>query len=90
MPQVNQLLSSSSPTVPSLPESPDRPGSTSPFAPSAADLPGMPEPALTSRVNETGEGWGPERGVGNGPWGRIFLRQSELPEEIGQVTPMDD
>lgn len=53
MPQVNQALPSSSPTVPSLPQSPDRPGSTSPFAPSAADLPGMPEPALTSRVNET-------------------------------------
>lgn len=53
MPQVNQVLPSSSPTVPSLPQSPDRPGSTSPFAPSVADLPSMPEPALTSRVNET-------------------------------------
>nr|XP_034362532.1 MHC class II transactivator isoform X4 [Arvicanthis niloticus] len=53
MPQVNQVLPSSSPTVPSLPESPDRPGSASPFAPSTADLPSMPEPALTCRVNET-------------------------------------
>ncbi|XP_051023363.1 MHC class II transactivator isoform X1 [Acomys russatus] len=53
MPQANQVLPSSSPTVPSLPKSPDRPGSTSPFAPSAADLPSMPEPALTSRINET-------------------------------------
>ncbi|XP_052053154.1 MHC class II transactivator isoform X3 [Apodemus sylvaticus] len=53
IPQVNQVLPSSSPTVPSLPQSPDRPGSTSPFAPSAADLPGMPEPALTAHVNET-------------------------------------
>ncbi|KAL6060189.1 hypothetical protein STEG23_004078, partial [Scotinomys teguina] len=52
MPQVNQVVSSGSPTVPSLPKSPDRLGSTSPFAPSAADLPGMPEPALTSRVQE--------------------------------------
>nr|BAT46621.1 class II transactivator [Tokudaia muenninki] len=53
IPEVNQVLPSSSPTVPSLPQSPDRPGSTSPFAPSAADLPSMPEPALTARVNET-------------------------------------
>ncbi|XP_054570217.1 MHC class II transactivator isoform X2 [Eptesicus fuscus] len=37
----------------SLPKSPDRPGSTSPFAPAAADLPNMPEPALTSRANVT-------------------------------------
>ncbi|CAO2641837.1 MHC class II transactivator, partial [Lemmus lemmus] len=53
MPQVRQAVPSSSSTVPSLPKSPGRPGSTSPFAPSAADLPSMPEPALTSRANET-------------------------------------
>ncbi|XP_037057548.1 MHC class II transactivator isoform X2 [Peromyscus leucopus] len=51
MPQVNQDASGS-PTVPSLPKSPDRLGSISPFAPSAADLPSMPEPALTSRAHE--------------------------------------
>uniref|UniRef100_A0A8D2CI06 MHC class II transactivator n=1 Tax=Sus scrofa TaxID=9823 RepID=A0A8D2CI06_PIG len=44
---------SQAPPVHSLPKSPDRPGSTSPFAPSAADLPSMPEPALTSRANMT-------------------------------------
>ncbi|XP_077930933.1 MHC class II transactivator isoform X2 [Halichoerus grypus] len=53
MPQASQVLPSSGPAVQSLPKSPDRPGSTSPFAPSAADLPGMPEPALTSRANMT-------------------------------------
>uniref|UniRef100_A0A8C6QRD4 MHC class II transactivator n=1 Tax=Nannospalax galili TaxID=1026970 RepID=A0A8C6QRD4_NANGA len=53
IPQANQVLPSSSPTVPSLPKSPDRPGSTSPFAPSATDLPSLPEPAMTSRVKET-------------------------------------
>ncbi|KAM9209195.1 MHC class II transactivator isoform 4-T4 [Dugong dugon] len=53
MPQASQVPPSSSPAVHSLPKSPDRPGSTSPFAPSAADLPGMPEPALTSRTNRT-------------------------------------
>uniref|UniRef100_A0A8C8TC05 MHC class II transactivator n=1 Tax=Peromyscus maniculatus bairdii TaxID=230844 RepID=A0A8C8TC05_PERMB len=52
MPQVNQVVPSGSPTVPSLPKSPDRLGSISPFAPSAADLPSMPEPALTSRAQE--------------------------------------
>ncbi|XP_036054263.1 MHC class II transactivator [Onychomys torridus] len=52
MPQVNQVVPLVSPTVPSLPKSPDRLGSISPFAPSAADLPSMPEPALTSRVHE--------------------------------------
>ncbi|XP_021091250.1 MHC class II transactivator isoform X2 [Mesocricetus auratus] len=52
MPQVNHVIPSGSPTVSSLPKSPDRPCSTSPFAPSVADLPSMPEPALTSRVNE--------------------------------------
>ncbi|XP_065747988.1 MHC class II transactivator [Phocoena phocoena] len=53
MPQAHQTPASSSTAVHSLPKSPDRPGSTSPFAPSAADLPSMPEPALTSRTNLT-------------------------------------
>ncbi|XP_024600364.1 MHC class II transactivator isoform X3 [Neophocaena asiaeorientalis asiaeorientalis] len=53
MPQARQTPASSSTAVHSLPKSPDRPGSTSPFAPSAADLPSMPEPALTSRTNLT-------------------------------------
>nr|XP_030739801.1 MHC class II transactivator isoform X3 [Globicephala melas] len=53
MPQASQTPASSSTAVHSLPKSPDRPGSTSPFAPSAADLPSMPEPALTSRTNLT-------------------------------------
>ncbi|XP_012587111.1 PREDICTED: MHC class II transactivator [Condylura cristata] len=53
MPQASQTPPSSSPAVHGLPKSPDRPGSTSPFAPSAADLPGMPEPALTSRADVT-------------------------------------
>ncbi|KAG8513453.1 MHC class II transactivator [Galemys pyrenaicus] len=53
MPWVSETPPSSSPAVHSLPKSPDRPGSTSPFAPSAADLPGMPEPALTSRATGT-------------------------------------
>ncbi|CAH6786793.1 Ciita [Phodopus roborovskii] len=52
MSQVNQAVPSGSPTVSSLPKCPDRPCSTSPFAPSEADLPSMPEPALTSRINE--------------------------------------
>ncbi|KAM5198865.1 MHC class II transactivator isoform 2-T4 [Hipposideros larvatus] len=51
MPQTSQAPPSSSPAVHSLPKSLERPGSTSPFAPSAADLPSMPEPALTSRAN---------------------------------------
>uniref|UniRef100_A0A8C5LK67 MHC class II transactivator n=1 Tax=Jaculus jaculus TaxID=51337 RepID=A0A8C5LK67_JACJA len=51
LPQAAPGLPLSGPAVHSLPKSPDRPGSTSPFAPSAADLPSMPEPALTSRVN---------------------------------------
>lgn len=55
MPQASQVLPSSGPAMQSLPKSPERPGSTSPFAPSAADLPGMPEPALTSRANMTGK-----------------------------------
>ncbi|XP_036680981.1 MHC class II transactivator-like [Balaenoptera musculus] len=53
VPQASQTPPSSNPAVHSLPKSPDRPGSTSPFAPSAADLPSMPEPALTSRANLT-------------------------------------
>uniref|UniRef100_A0A8D2HI31 MHC class II transactivator n=1 Tax=Urocitellus parryii TaxID=9999 RepID=A0A8D2HI31_UROPR len=44
---------STGPAVHSLPKSPARPGSTSPFAPSAADLPSMPEPALTARPDGT-------------------------------------
>ena len=54
MPPASQTPPSSDPAVQSLPKSPDRPGSASPFAPSAADLPSMPEPALTSRANLTG------------------------------------
>ncbi|KAM9056855.1 MHC class II transactivator isoform 1-T4 [Megaptera novaeangliae] len=53
VPQASQTPPCSNPAVHSLPKSPDRPGSTSPFAPSAADLPSMPEPALTSRANLT-------------------------------------
>ncbi|XP_012369434.2 MHC class II transactivator isoform X2 [Octodon degus] len=53
VPQASHTLSSSGPAVNSLPKSPARPGSTSPFAPSAADLPSMPEPALTSRTDVT-------------------------------------
>ncbi|XP_006867306.1 PREDICTED: MHC class II transactivator [Chrysochloris asiatica] len=49
--QASPVPPSSSVTVHSLPKSPERPGSTSPFAPSATDLPSMPEPALTSRTN---------------------------------------
>lgn len=67
MPQVNQVLPSSSPTVPSLPDSPDRPGSASPFAPSAADLPSMPEPALTCRGKETGEPGALKEALETGP-----------------------
>ncbi|XP_045398540.1 MHC class II transactivator-like isoform X1 [Lemur catta] len=53
MPQARQAPPSSGPAIHSLPKSPDRPGSTSPFAPSAADLPSMPEPALTSHADVT-------------------------------------
>uniref|UniRef100_H0UYR1 MHC class II transactivator n=1 Tax=Cavia porcellus TaxID=10141 RepID=H0UYR1_CAVPO len=53
MPQAKHTLPASGPAVHSLPKSPTRPGSTSPFAPSAADLPSMPEPALTSRTDAT-------------------------------------
>ncbi|NP_001302624.1 MHC class II transactivator [Sus scrofa] len=51
--QGEMTQASQAPPVHSLPKSPDRPGSTSPFAPSAVDLPSMPEPALTSRANMT-------------------------------------
>ncbi|XP_042777365.1 MHC class II transactivator isoform X2 [Panthera leo] len=61
VPQAGQELPSSSPAIHSLPKSPERPGSTSPFAPSAADLPGMPEPALTSRADVTEEQMSPTR-----------------------------
>ncbi|XP_058567667.1 MHC class II transactivator isoform X2 [Neofelis nebulosa] len=61
VPQASQALPSSSPAIHSLPKSPERPGSTSPFAPSAADLPGMPEPALTSRADVTEEQMSPTR-----------------------------
>uniref|UniRef100_A0A5F9C783 Class II major histocompatibility complex transactivator n=1 Tax=Oryctolagus cuniculus TaxID=9986 RepID=A0A5F9C783_RABIT len=53
LPPASQASPPRGPAVHSLPKSPDRPGSTSPFAPSAAELPSMPEPALTSRTNET-------------------------------------
>lgn len=79
MPQVNQVLPSSSPTVPSLPESPERPGSASPFAPSTADLPSMPEPALTCRVNETGEPGALKEALETGPGeGEVSVSQSCL------------
>ncbi|XP_076997924.1 MHC class II transactivator isoform X3 [Tamandua tetradactyla] len=51
VPPASQVPPSDGPAVHSLPRSPDRPGSTSPFAPSAADLPSMPEPTLTSHAN---------------------------------------
>ncbi|XP_013373338.1 PREDICTED: MHC class II transactivator isoform X4 [Chinchilla lanigera] len=53
VPQASHTVPSSGPAVNSLPKSPARPGSTSPFAPSAADSPSMPEPALTSRTDVT-------------------------------------
>ncbi|XP_076962069.1 MHC class II transactivator [Callospermophilus lateralis] len=52
-PLTSQAPPSTGPAVHSLPKSPDRPGSTSPFAPSAADLPSLPEPALTTRTDGT-------------------------------------
>ncbi|KAJ1067428.1 hypothetical protein K5549_010546 [Capra hircus] len=61
MPPASQTPPSSGPAVQSLPKSPDRPGSTSPFAPSAADLPSMPEPALTSRANLTEDEMSPTK-----------------------------
>uniref|UniRef100_G1Q076 MHC class II transactivator n=1 Tax=Myotis lucifugus TaxID=59463 RepID=G1Q076_MYOLU len=59
--EMPQAPPSSSPAIPSLPKSPDRPGSTSPFAPAAADLPSMPEPALTSRANITEDEMSPTK-----------------------------
>ncbi|XP_060028353.1 MHC class II transactivator isoform X4 [Erinaceus europaeus] len=53
-PQAGPMPPAGSPAVHGLltsPRSPDRQGSTSPFAPSAADLPALPEPALTSRAD---------------------------------------
>ncbi|KAM6155923.1 MHC class II transactivator [Rhynchocyon petersi] len=61
MPQASQVTPPSSLGVHSLPKSPDRPGSTSPFAPSASDLPSMPEPALTSRTNKIEDDPSPAR-----------------------------
>ncbi|XP_070316828.1 MHC class II transactivator isoform X5 [Odocoileus virginianus] len=61
MPPASQTPPSSDPAVQSLPKSPDRPGSASPFAPSAADLPSMPEPALTSRANLTEDEMSPTK-----------------------------
>ncbi|XP_069426038.1 MHC class II transactivator isoform X2 [Ovis canadensis] len=61
MPPASQTPPASGPAVQSLPKSPDRPGSTSPFAPSAADLPSMPEPALTSRANLTEDEMSPTK-----------------------------
>ncbi|XP_059549140.1 MHC class II transactivator isoform X3 [Myotis daubentonii] len=60
--EMPQAPPSSSPAIPSLPKSPGRPGSTSPFAPAAADLPSMPEPALTSRGNVTEDEMSPTKG----------------------------
>ncbi|XP_055963409.1 MHC class II transactivator [Sorex fumeus] len=50
MPQAGRKAPPCTPGIQSLPESPGRPGSTSPFAPSASDLPGLPEPTLTSQA----------------------------------------
>ncbi|XP_055265466.1 MHC class II transactivator isoform X4 [Moschus berezovskii] len=61
MPPASQTPPSSGPAVQSLPKSSDRPGSASPFAPSAADLPSMPEPALTSRANLTEDEMSPTK-----------------------------
>uniref|UniRef100_A0A4W2BMU7 Class II major histocompatibility complex transactivator n=1 Tax=Bos indicus x Bos taurus TaxID=30522 RepID=A0A4W2BMU7_BOBOX len=61
MPPASQTPPSSGPAVQSLPKSPDRPGSASPFAPSAADLPSMPEPALTSRAGLTEDEMSPTK-----------------------------
>ncbi|XP_073070851.1 MHC class II transactivator isoform X1 [Manis javanica] len=63
MHQAGQMPPTSSPPVHSFPKSPDRPGSTSPFAPSAADLPSMPEPALTSRANMAENEVSPTQGL---------------------------
>ncbi|XP_075798134.1 MHC class II transactivator isoform X5 [Microtus pennsylvanicus] len=94
MPQVNQAVPSGSPTVPSLPKSPGRPGSTSPFAPSAADLPSMPEPALTSRVNETEDTTssspcqeGPESSIKLPKWPESVQRFQHSLQDKYQVEP---
>ncbi|XP_005621605.1 MHC class II transactivator isoform X17 [Canis lupus familiaris] len=81
MPQASQVLPSSGPAVQSLPKSPDRPGSTSPFAPSAADLPGMPEPALTSRANMTEDQLSPPRCVAAH---EVSSKPPKLPESVKQ------
>lgn len=46
----------------------------------------MPEPALTSRVNETGEDRDSKKGFGTKTegLGKKFLSKSELPEEVGK------
>nr|XP_055197114.1 MHC class II transactivator isoform X3 [Nyctereutes procyonoides] len=81
MPQASQVLPSSGPAMQSLPKSPDRPGSTSPFAPSAADLPGMPEPALTSRANMTEDQLSPPRCVAAH---EVSSKPPKLPESVEQ------
>ncbi|XP_012867052.1 PREDICTED: MHC class II transactivator isoform X1 [Dipodomys ordii] len=59
IPQASQVFPCPGPPVQSLPKSPERPGSTSPFAPSTADLPSMPEAALTSRAGVTEDDMSP-------------------------------
>ncbi|XP_059009902.1 MHC class II transactivator isoform X3 [Mustela lutreola] len=81
MPQASQVLSSSGPAVQSLPKSPDRPGSTSPFAPSATDLPGMPEPALTSRANTTEDQKSPTQGLATH---EVSSKPPKWPESVEQ------
>uniref|UniRef100_A0A452QSH4 Class II major histocompatibility complex transactivator n=1 Tax=Ursus americanus TaxID=9643 RepID=A0A452QSH4_URSAM len=95
MPQASQVLPSSGPAMQSLPKSPERPGSTSPFAPSAADLPGMPEPALTSRANMTEDQMSPTQcltahEVSSKPpkwpgewWGALCALGQEVEAQIG-------
>uniref|UniRef100_A0A8C3X7L8 Class II major histocompatibility complex transactivator n=1 Tax=Catagonus wagneri TaxID=51154 RepID=A0A8C3X7L8_9CETA len=68
--------------VHSLLKSPDRPGSTSPFAPSAADLPSMPEPALTSRAKVTEGSMTPTQCPGDQE------ASSKLPKWPGQEAPL--
>ncbi|XP_016053079.1 PREDICTED: MHC class II transactivator [Miniopterus natalensis] len=79
MPQASQAPPSSSPAIHSFPKSPDRPGSTSPFAPSAADLPSMPEPALTSRANTTEDEMSPTQ------WLAAREVSSRLPKWPGEA-----
>ncbi|XP_032183445.1 MHC class II transactivator isoform X3 [Mustela erminea] len=81
MPQASQVLPSSGPAVQSLPKSPDRPGSTSPFAPSATDLPGMPEPALTSRANTTEDQMSPTQGLATH---EVSSKPPKWPESVEQ------